>query len=65
MPYLCSLFNSRRKLMIIKTIKLRLPKIQLLAVIPTQLKFSIVKVHDETTILCLKQYFVRGSVRIW
>jgi hypothetical protein len=33
------------------TIKLRLPEIQLLAVVPTQLKFSIVKDHDEPTIL--------------
>jgi hypothetical protein len=32
-------------------IKLRLPEIQLLAVVPTQLKFSIVKGHDEPTIL--------------
>jgi hypothetical protein len=32
-------------------IKLRLPKIQLLAVVLTQLKFSIVKDHDEPTIL--------------
>jgi hypothetical protein len=45
--------------------KLRLPKIQLLAVVPTQLKFSIVKDHDEPTILFLKHYFARGSVSIW
>jgi hypothetical protein len=32
-------------------IQLRLPEIQLLAVVPTQLKFSIVKDHDEPTIL--------------
>jgi hypothetical protein len=32
-------------------IKLRLPETQLLAVVPTQLKFSIVKDHDEPTIL--------------
>jgi hypothetical protein len=32
-------------------IELRLPEIQLLAVVPTQLKFSIVKDHDEPTIL--------------
>jgi hypothetical protein len=32
-------------------INLRLPEIQLLAVVPTQLKFSIVKDHDEPTIL--------------
>jgi hypothetical protein len=28
-------------------IKLRLPEIQLLAVVPTKLKFSIIKDHDE------------------
>jgi hypothetical protein len=43
-------------------IKLRLPEIQLLAVVRTQLKFSAVKDHDEPTILCLKHYFVCGSV---
>jgi hypothetical protein len=32
-------------------IKLRLPKIQLSAVVPTQLKYSIVKDHDEPTVL--------------
>jgi hypothetical protein len=32
-------------------IKFRLPEIQLLAVVPTQLKFSIVKDHHEPTIL--------------
>jgi hypothetical protein len=32
-------------------IKLLLPEIQLLAVVPTQLEFSIVKDHDGTTIL--------------
>jgi hypothetical protein len=32
-------------------IKLRLPEIQLLAVVPKQLKFSIVKDRDEPTIL--------------
>jgi hypothetical protein len=32
-------------------IKLRLPEIQLLAVVPTQLKFSIAKDHDKPTIL--------------
>jgi hypothetical protein len=32
-------------------IKLRLPEIQLLVVVPTQLKSSIVKDHDEPTIL--------------
>jgi hypothetical protein len=46
-------------------IKLRLPEIQLLAVVPTQLKFSVVKDPDETAIFCLKHYFVRGSVSIW
>jgi hypothetical protein len=39
------------------TIKLRLPEIQLLAVIPTQLKFSIVKDHDEPTILLSETLF--------
>jgi hypothetical protein len=43
-------------------IKLRLPEIQLLAVVCTQLKFSIVKDHDEPTIFfCLKHYFVSVS----
>jgi hypothetical protein len=32
-------------------IKFRLPEIQLIAVVPTQLKFSIVRDHDEPTIL--------------
>jgi hypothetical protein len=32
-------------------VKLRLPEIQLFAVVPTQLKFSIVKDHDEPIIL--------------
>jgi hypothetical protein len=32
-------------------IKLLLPEIQLLAVVPMRLKFSIVKDHDEATIL--------------
>jgi hypothetical protein len=32
-------------------IKFRLPEIQLLAVLPTQLKFRTVKDHDEPTIL--------------
>jgi hypothetical protein len=31
-------------------IKLRLPEIQLLAVVPTQSKFGIAKDHDESTI---------------
>jgi hypothetical protein len=39
------------------TIKLRLPEIQLLAVVLTQLKFSIVKYHDETTILLFETLF--------
>jgi hypothetical protein len=38
-------------------IKLRLPEIQLLAVVPTQLKFSIVKYHDEPTILLFETLF--------
>jgi hypothetical protein len=38
-------------------IKLRLPKIQLLAVVPKQLKFSIVKDHDEPTILLFETLF--------
>jgi hypothetical protein len=48
-------------------IKLRLPKIQLLAVIPTQFKFSIVKDHDEPTImffetlLCIWECFNTGT----
>jgi hypothetical protein len=46
-------------------IKLLLPEIQLLAVVPTQLKFSIVKDHDEPTILLFEHYFVCGSVSIW
>jgi hypothetical protein len=46
-------------------IKLPLPKIHLLAVVPTQLKFSIAKDHDDLQFFCLKHYFVRGSVSIW
>jgi hypothetical protein len=46
-------------------IKLRLPEIQLLAVVPMQLKFSTVKDHDEPTILLLEHYFVRVSVSMW
>jgi hypothetical protein len=47
-------------------IKLRLPEIQLLAVVPTQLKFSIVKDHDEPTILlfetfCMWECFNTGT----
>jgi hypothetical protein len=38
-------------------IKLRLPEIQLLAVVPTQLKFSIVKYHDEPTVLLFESLF--------
>jgi hypothetical protein len=38
-------------------IKLRLPEIQLLAVVPTKLKFSIVKDHDEPTILLFEILF--------
>jgi hypothetical protein len=38
-------------------IKLRLPEIQLLAVVPTQLKVSIVKDHDEPTILFFETLF--------
>jgi hypothetical protein len=39
-------------------IKLRLPEIQLLAVVPTQLKFNIVKDHDEPTILLFETLYV-------
>jgi hypothetical protein len=48
-------------------IKLRLPEIQLLAVVPTQLKFSTVKDHDEPTILlfeilfCMWECFSMGT----
>jgi hypothetical protein len=39
-------------------IKLRLPEIQLLAVVPTQFKFSTVKHHhDEPTILLFETLF--------
>jgi hypothetical protein len=38
-------------------IKLQLPEIQLLAVVPTQFKFSIVKDHDEPTILLFETFF--------
>jgi hypothetical protein len=38
-------------------IKLRLPEIQLFAVVPTQLKFSIVKDHDEHTFLLFEILF--------
>jgi hypothetical protein len=46
---------------------LRLPEIQLLAVVPTQLKFSIVKDHDEPTIplfetlFCMWECFNMGT----
>jgi hypothetical protein len=42
-------------------IKLRLPEIQLLAVVPTQLKFRIVKDHDEPTILLYVGVFQYGN----
>jgi hypothetical protein len=38
-------------------IKLRLPEIQLLAVVTTQLKFITVKDHDEPTILLFETLF--------
>jgi hypothetical protein len=38
-------------------IKLRLHKIQLLAVVPTQLKFSIAKDYDEPTIFLFETLF--------
>jgi hypothetical protein len=38
---------------------LRLPEIQLLAVVPMQLKFSIVKDHDEPTILLFETLFCK------
>jgi hypothetical protein len=38
-------------------IKLRLPEIQMLAVVSTQLKFSVVKYHDELTILLFETLF--------
>jgi hypothetical protein len=38
-------------------IKLRLPEIQLLAVVLTQLKFSIVKDHDEPTVFLFETLF--------
>jgi hypothetical protein len=38
-------------------IKFRLPEIQLLAVVPTQLKFSIVKDHDEPRITLFETLF--------
>jgi hypothetical protein len=45
-------------------IKLLLPEIQLLAVVPTQLKFSIVKFMKNLQFFCLKHHFVCGSVLI-
>jgi hypothetical protein len=48
-------------------IKLRFPEIQLLVVVPTQLKFSVVKDHDEPTILlfetlfCMSECFNMGT----
>jgi hypothetical protein len=38
-------------------IKFRLPELQLLAVVPTQLKFSIVKDHDEPTVILFETLF--------
>jgi hypothetical protein len=38
-------------------IKLRLPEIQMLAVVPTQLEFNIVKDHDKPTILLFETLF--------
>jgi hypothetical protein len=38
-------------------IKLRLPEIQMLAFVPTQLKFGIVKDHDEPTIVLSETLF--------
>jgi hypothetical protein len=38
-------------------IKLQLLEIQLLAVVPSQLKFSIVKNHDEPTVLLFETLF--------
>jgi hypothetical protein len=38
-------------------IKVKLSEIQLLAVVPTQLKFSIVKDHDEPTVLLFETLF--------
>jgi hypothetical protein len=58
MLYLCKLSNFRRKWMKYKNIiKLRLPEIQLLAFVLTQLKYSIVKDHDEPTILLFETLF--------
>jgi hypothetical protein len=58
MSYLCKLFNFRREWMKYKNIiKLRHPEIKLLAVLPTELKFSIVKDHYEPTILLFEILF--------
>jgi hypothetical protein len=38
-------------------IKLRLPEIQLLSVVPKQLKFNIIKDHEEPTILLFVTLF--------
>jgi hypothetical protein len=48
------------------TIKLRLPELQLLVVVPTQLKFSIVKDHEPTillfeTLFCMWECFNVGT----
>jgi hypothetical protein len=40
-------------------IKLRLPEIQLLTVVLTQLKFSIVKDHDKPAILLFETLFCK------
>jgi hypothetical protein len=48
-------------------IKLRLPETQILAVVPAQLKFGIVKDHDEPTVLlfetlfCIWEFFNMGT----
>jgi hypothetical protein len=39
-------------------IKLRLPEIQLSALVPTQLKFSIVKYHDEPAVLLFETFYM-------
>jgi hypothetical protein len=49
------IFNKMPR--IFDIIKLRLPEIQLLAVVPTQLKFRVVKDHDEPTILLFETLF--------
>jgi hypothetical protein len=43
-------------------IKLRLPEIQLLAIVPTQLKFSIVQDHDELYIFI--EIFIQHTVLV-